>query len=415
MPTNTNSIRTVELFAGVGGFRVGLERSSAQFETVWANQWEPSRKTQHAFDCYVHHFGKKDSHVNEDIALVKQTIPEHDLLVGGFPCQDYSVARTGAQGMAGKKGALWWQINDVLSTKTPSWVLLENVDRLLKSPSSQRGRDFAVILRCLHDLGYAAEWRVINAADYGHAQRRRRVFILAYHRTTSNYQRIQQAVMPSANEFAAVATVLDNSLLNETFAILADTGDKNKNCDVYSIQEQDYKDLAVLSDNFQQKLHNFGMMINGNILTKEVKPQTTLPTLLQDVLETDGIDEQFYLTDRLDKWQYLKGAKKVERIKPNGEKYFYAEGSMSFPDDLLKPARTMLTSETSINRSSHVVTDPATGKLRTLTPIEAERLNGFEDNWTNTGMPTKFRFFAMGNALVVPVVTSIGKTIQKYF
>ncbi len=434
MPKNTTPIRTVELFAGVGGFRVGLERSSERFETIWANQWEPSRKTQHAFDCYVHHFGDKPEHVNEDIALVKQSIPNHDLLVGGFPCQDYSVARTGAQGMQGKKGALWWQINDVLIDRTPPWVLLENVDRLLKSPSPQRGRDFAIILRCLSDLGYAAEWRVINAADYGQAQRRRRVFILAYHQSTATYQRLQDTVMPIVapedNDFAGAETILRASLLNQTFELAVDAEtDANSDAAVnhkknkkthdnkearYSIEVKDYQDLAEVSDHFQQIFYNFGMMINGQIFTKEVKPKVISPTILKSVMQTAAVDEQFYLTDRLDKWTYLKGAKRVERIKPNGEVYFYSEGGMSFPDDVLKPARTMLTSETSINRSSHVVSDLQTGRLRTLTPIEAERLNGFADDWTNTGMPTKFRFFAMGNALVVPIVTAIADTIKQH-
>lgn len=181
-----------ELFAGVGGFRIGLEKADSNWETVWANQWEPGKKSQHAFDCYVTHFGKKDNYINEDIASVdKSTIPDHNLLVGGFPCQDYSVARTGAKGIEGKKGVLWWQIRDILEEKQPKFVLLENVDRLLKSPSNQRGRDFGVILACFNDLGYTVEWRVINAAEYGFAQRRRRTFIFACKNDTNYYKSIK--------------------------------------------------------------------------------------------------------------------------------------------------------------------------------------------------------------------------------
>lgn len=181
-----------ELFAGVGGFRIGLEESDPNWNTVWANQWEPGRKSQYAYDCYVSHFGKNKNYINEDIASIdKEDIPDHNLLVGGFPCQDYSVARTGAKGMEGKKGVLWWQIRDVLETKSPKFVLLENVDRLLKSPASQRGRDFGVILACFNDLGYAVEWRVINAADYGFGQRRRRTFIFACKNDTKYYESIK--------------------------------------------------------------------------------------------------------------------------------------------------------------------------------------------------------------------------------
>lgn len=84
---------------------------------------------------------------------------------------------------------------------------------------------------------------------------------------------------------------------------------------------------------------------------------------------------------------------------------------MCFPDNLNLPSRTILTSESSINRSTHVIKDYVTEKLRLLTPVECERLNGFPDNWTNTGMPEKFRYFVMGNALVVPIITKIGERI----
>ncbi len=181
----TQPPRVVELFAGVGGFRLGLEPSG--FETVWANQWEPSTRTQHAYDCYVRHFGAQPGHVCDDIEHAldeveagRAELPDHELLVGGFPCQDYSVATTlnQARGLRGKKGVLWWQIHRLLEMKRPPFVFLENVDRLLKSPANQRGRDFAIMLATLNDLGYEVEWRVVNAADYGFPQRRRRVYIV---------------------------------------------------------------------------------------------------------------------------------------------------------------------------------------------------------------------------------------------
>lgn len=181
-------MKVIELFAGVGGFRVGLERADRKFfQFVWANQWEPATKTQPAFDCYTSRFGDSESHTNKDIASVDtKDIPEHDLLVGGFPCQDYSVARTlsGEQGIQGKKGVLFWEITRIAREKQTSYLLLENVDRLLKSPAKQRGRDFSVMLGQLSELDYIVEWRVINAAEYGFAQRRRRVFIFAYKKDT---------------------------------------------------------------------------------------------------------------------------------------------------------------------------------------------------------------------------------------
>lgn len=103
------------------------------------------------------------------------------MVVGGFPCQDRSVAKPLSQagGIEGKKGVLWWDIYRFLYLKEPGYVLLENVDRLLKSLASQRGRDSAIMLSCSADLGYSVEWRVVNSAEYGAPQRRKRVYIYA--------------------------------------------------------------------------------------------------------------------------------------------------------------------------------------------------------------------------------------------
>ena len=182
-----------ELFAGVGGFRIGL--ASAGFKTVFSNQWEPSTKVQHASDVYVAKFGC-EGHSNEDISKVEKLPVKVDLLVGGFPCQDYSVAKTlnTSKGLRGKKGVLWWEILRLVSQHKPQFIFLENVDRLLKSPSTQRGRDFAVMLSTLGDEGYEIEWRVVNSAEYGFPQRRIRVFIVA-RRKKSGKKNPQQIIL----------------------------------------------------------------------------------------------------------------------------------------------------------------------------------------------------------------------------
>jgi len=176
-PTNPVG-KVAELFAGVGGFRIGLAR--AGWKTVYSNQWEPATKVQHASNVYVANFGE-EGHSNQDISEVERVPSKFDLLVGGFPCQDYSVAKTlsSAKGLRGKKGVLWWEILRLVDEHQPKFIFLENVDRLLKSPATQRGRDFAVMLRTLGDAGYVIEWRVVNAAEYGFPQRRIRVFIVA--------------------------------------------------------------------------------------------------------------------------------------------------------------------------------------------------------------------------------------------
>lgn len=388
-----------ELFAGVGGFRLGLEHASNKWNTVWANQWEPGKKSQHAYNCYCSHFGHNSTHVNEDIASIdKSTIPNHNLLVGGFPCQDYSVARTGAKGIHGVKGVLWWEIREILQVKQPKFVVLENVDRLLKSPTSQRGRDFGVMLACFDELGYSVEWRIINAAEYGFAQRRRRIFIFAYRNDTSfastQHKTDAESIM---NEIGFFAT---------TFPI--------KSADKLSSITLDYTELADVSDNFKYDFGNTGYMCNGKIYTCTTIPKFEEPTPILELMD-HNVDEKYYLGENLEKWTYLKGAKKILRTSKSGHTYTFSEGPIAFPDPIDKPARTMLTSESSINRSTHVIEDPRTKQFRLLTPLEAERIQGFEDNWTATGMPEKFRYFCMGNALVVGVVERMGLTLNKIF
>ena len=388
-----------ELFAGVGGFRLGLERASQEWNTVWANQWEPGKKSQHAFDCYCSHFGKNENHVNKDIADVdKNNISKHNLLVGGFPCQDYSVARTGAKGINGVKGVLWWQIRDILQIQEPKFVLLENVDRLLKSPSKQRGRDFGVMLACFNDLGYTVEWRVVNAAEYGFAQRRRRIFIFAYKNTTKYSKKMNKENYNSIiNKTGFFAT---------TFPIEA--------CNIVNIKEFVYEDIYDVSENFQHEFCNSGIMRNGEIATVQITPVYEKPITIREIVESN-VDDKYYLGKELSKWEYLKGSKKIQRTSSTGHSYTFSEGPIAFPDPIDKPARTMLTSESSINRSTHVIEDPQTKQLRLITPLEAERIQGFKDNWTNTGMPEKFRYFCMGNALVVGVVERMGRTLNSIF
>jgi len=387
-----------ELFAGVGGFRLGLERACSEFNTVWFSQWEPGKTKQWAHDCYVKHWGDIDEYTGIDISEVnKANIPNHTLLVGGFPCQDYSVARSlsGAQGIEGKKGVLWWQIRDTLVVKEPPFVLLENVDRLLKSPSSQRGRDFGVILACLAALDYSVEWRVVNAAEYGAAQRRRRTFIFAYKNTT-NYAKRMVGFTPEQN-IAAVNFFARNFPIQQNIQIHATM--------------IAYEDISAVSDQFRFEFDNAGYMTQGRIYTAKVKPIEERAITLSKIVE-HNVDKKYYLGTALEKWQYMKGAKKIERTAKNGHKYTFSEGPIAFPDPLDRPARTMLTSESSSNRSTHVISDADTKELRLLTPIEAERIQGFPDDWTNTGMPEKFRYFCMGNALVVPMITRMGRTLS---
>ena len=401
------TIKTVELFAGVGGFRLGLENASNKYEFIWANQWEPSMREQYAFDCYETHFGKNASHVCCDIAKVKRDVPDHDLLVGGFPCQDYSIMKKNSAGIEGAKGVLWWQIDDILKEKRPKYVLLENVDRIIRSPAKQTGRDFSIILRCFYEKGYAVEWRVINAADYGYAQRRRRTFIVAYHNQTDRFKMLAESVCSQWLK-AMHKYVMEESILSKSFPVI---GHSRTYTDSW-IDEMEYADIPDVSAKQKVYLYNAGVMINGRIYSVDVQPRQEKAIPLSAILEDRIVEERYYLREEdMPRWVYAKGAKNEPRKHTDGSSDYFTEGAVQFPDDLDRASRTMLTSESQIGRSSHVVKDPLTGRLRTLTPVECERLNGFPDGWTDTGMPERMRYFCMGNALVVTLVTRIGKVL----
>lgn len=450
-----------ELFAGVGGFRCGLNhiktlediKKEEKWETVWFSQWEPAeKKTQYAHDCYVYHFGTNlDKNgvdtTNWNIEEVdKTTLPDFNLLVGGFPCQDYSVASSLAtsKGLEGKKGILWWSIRETIEAKQPPFILLENVDRLIKSPAKQRGRDFGIILACLRDEGYTVEWRVINAAEYGYQQRRRRIFIFAYKNDTQYAKRMEAAIGYKADN------MLEDNRVGMSNALL-DTGFFAETFPVYSVDSKQLQitelpeGIGELSSSFKFDFENTGIMKDGVVYTFKTMPRYDGEQItLGDIMETDYVDEQYFIPleklyytkpsvthsdethGKLPKedrqtWQYLKGAKKLPRKAATGHEYIFSEGAIPMIDKYDKPARTMLTSEGSFSRTTHIVRDKKTGEIRLLTAAETERIQGFPTDHTKyclvngevVEMPINKRRFMMGNALVVNLIEDMEKTLSK--
>ena len=404
------NIRVVELFAGVGGFRIGLEGASDVYQTIWNSQWEPSTKHQDASLAYRARFGSV-GHSNKDICTVPTNeIPDHDLLVGGFPCQDYSVAATLSRsgGIEGKKGVLWWQIYRILEEKgenRPNYIFLENVDRLINSPATQRGRDFAIILASLSDLGYIVEWRVINAADYGMPQRRRRTYIVCYRKDSVVANQIEDAnnwlfydgVMAKSFPFVQKKSTLSQFEIEGTIKEVSDNFNKGKKDSPFGTA---------------------GIMINRNILSVDSSAvyEGPIQTLGDILVDEEFVPEEFYISDEeLPKWQYEKGAKKINRVSKEGYEYVFSEGGMAFPDYLDRPSRTMITGEggAAPSRFKHVVKTPS-GRYRRLIPIELERLNMFPDNHTyHPEVSDGRRAFLMGNALVCGVVEVVGKSLYR--
>lgn len=406
-----NNIRVVELFAGVGGFRIGLEGASDAYETIWNNQWEPSTQHQDASLVYQARFGKK-GHCNQDINKIPtEEIPDHDLLVGGFPCQDYSVAATLSRsgGIEGKKGVLWWQIYRILNEKgdkRPKYIFFENVDRLLNSPATQRGRDFAIILASLADLGYVVEWRVINAADYGMPQRRRRTYIVGYRKDSVVAQKLEQledwvefdGVMAKAFEFRPKEKTVSEFDIEGTIQEVSAGFNKGKK---------------------ESPFGNAGVMKDRHVYSVDAESIYDGPrqTLGGNLIDENLVPEEFFISDEdLPKWQYEKGAKKIERVSKEGYKYTFSEGGMTFPDYLDQPSRTIITGEggPSPSRFKHVV-QTKSGRYRRLLPIELERMNMFPDNHTlHPQVSDGRRAFLMGNALVCGIVEQIGKSLYQF-
>ena len=406
-----HEIKVVELFAGVGGFRIGLEGASDAYETIWNNQWEPSTQHQDASLVYRARFGSK-GHCNKDINTVATAdIPDHDLLVGGFPCQDYSVAASLSKsgGIEGKKGVLWWQIYRILNEKgdkRPQYIFFENVDRLLNSPATQRGRDFAIILASLADLGYVVEWRIINAAEYGMPQRRRRTYIVGYQKDSVVAKKIERmedwvefdGVMAKAFEFRPKEKTVSEFDIVGTIQEVSAGFNKGKK---------------------ESPFGNAGMMMNRHVYSVDAEAVYDGPrqTLGGNLIDEKLVPEEFFISEEeLPKWEYEKGAKKIERVSKEGFKYTFSEGGMAFPDYLDQPSRTIITGEggTAPSRFKHVVKTES-GRYRRLLPIELERMNMFPDNHTlHPEVSDGRRAFLMGNALVCGIVQEIGRSLYQF-
>ena len=406
-----SKIKVVDLFAGVGGFHLGLSRASDQYEVIWANQFEPSRKNQFAYNIYKKNFPQTPIS-NEDIKkLNKDEIPEMDLLVAGFPCQDYSVATAGAKGIVGKKGVLWWELREVIKRKEPKYLLFENVDRLLASPGVRReqpGRDFGIILRTLSDLGYGVSWKMINAADYGHPQKRRRTFIFAYKKGTNFYDFVFKEIQKNDDEISKLLKKMapfSSTMLNKSISNL------NK------LDINLFKTVKEFSDKFSVKkgFKKTGFMLDGKVFMADYIPKCRKETTIGDLLISNNSDEGLYInSEKIEKFKKQKKGFRTIKTSRTGHKYKYGMGSMQFPDPLDKPARTIVTSESSVSRMSHVIKDPGNNRLRVLSPIETERINTFPDDWTKLeGVVNSNRYFTMGNALVVDLIKEIGEELLK--
>ena len=290
-----------------------------------------------------------------------------------------------------------------MQAKNPPFILLENVDRLLKSPASMRGRDFGIMLKVFDQNGYYVTWRVINAGEYNMPQKRRRVFIFAF-KKDGKY----------AQKFAGKDGVdlLSSTIFNEVFPV-----EEITSAEITDLTK--YKDILEVSNGFDGgKFLTAGFMKDGIAYHCDITPIVedifTLEKVVKNAKEYIIEDKNEYAVEdeKLDKWKYLKGPKRIERVAKTGHSYIYSEGGMAFPEKMDEPARTMLTSEGTLNRSSHIIYDNELAKYRILTPVECEMIQMFPPNWTDT-MPRRNRYFMMGNALVTGIIRRLEPVLKE--
>ena len=441
-----SKLKVFSMFDGVGGFIVGLHEANNKlnknfFQVTDTNQFEPSRKAQDAFEVGVYNY-PKINHSNEDIMQVSSEYFDEmkangvNMIVGGFPCQDYSVARSKKHemGIEGKKGVLFWEIIRAVNHIKPEYLILENVDRLLKSPSKQRGRDFAIMLGAFNQLGYTVEWRVINGADYGAPQRRRRVFFFIYKNDSAFAKKHGiKDLLPESFE----SYIYKKGLFATQFPVEISANKNRFYTEKLSELDAHSEEYIVdISNNFTGKVWNTGLMKDGIYYTIDTTPVFEKAMTLGEVVEKA---KEYYVQehgekayqeyiqkyviqdeDKIKKFQYLRGPKKIERTTEEGFTYIFSEGGMSETDDLSLPGRTMLTSEGSVNRSTHFLKE--SNQFRLLTPNEAELLQCFPCDWTKykklsdgtvSEVNDRMRYFFMGNALVTSIVERIGIGMAK--
>ena len=417
------SLNVASMFSGIGSMRLAFENDCLGFDAdagwlweprvspwsfCWSNQWEPpvreDRNVQHAYDIYTRRFGLAGA-VNADIVqyldypdFYDVSFPDSiDLLVAGFPCQDYSIVNVGRGGIEGKKGVLWWQIYRVLSERSPRMFLFENVDNLIFSPNaSHRGRDFAIMLSSLRSLGYSLEWRVVNSADCGVPQARNRIFIFGSLDDLWSGDRkfVLDSAFPGINIF-------------DGFLDLPE-------------------DLVEITESFKHRFSRMGRLVDGRVELWRFEPEQVDHMPLSDVLQGLSVVASRFphcvvKPEKIDfdspvkgTWNYAKSVSSLD-----------GSGPMAFPDPVDRPSRTLTTKcgEVSPMRETMLIFQPLDGLdeslfsrgkyqpldvdgvpmlFRTLSPVELERVMTFPDDWTLNGrlseIPRSYRAFVLGNS-----------------
>jgi DNA (cytosine-5)-methyltransferase 1 len=351
-------MKAISLFAGVGGFDLALERNGI---SVVASV-EIDKKAQKVLEK---HF--PNSKLFDDVCTIEGKDlyelgfePADGILVGGFPCQDLSVAGKRA-GLAGGRSGLFWEIHRLLAETKTKYFILENVPGLL---SSNEGRDFGIVIGSLAQLGYGVAWRVLDAQHFGVPQRRRRVFIVGCLGDDGRTPAQILAIAEGRGRYLEKSKQQEKSITTSTASSLGDIGVEELINDPILFQATRNENIRIFEK------HSPTLAVAGWLRSLHVFS--------------------------------MHGAM-IGRSETAGPK-----GSGFFGDN--EPSYTL----TASSQARHGVVTIAenASMVRRLTPVECERLQGFPDNWTD-GQTDGHRYKQMGNAVAVPVIEFLIKNLNE--
>lgn len=359
-------MKFIELFAGIGGFRLGLERQG--HECVFANEW-----LEKPASIYERNFNHKPN--GQDIRTIDPfSLPDAELICGGFPCATFSVAgrRTGFSD-EDARGSLFFEICRILRAKRTPYVFLENVKGLL---SSDNGRTFGVILFTLDSLGYDVQWEVLNSSNFGVPQNRERVFIIANLR---GIPRPKVFPIGSADATDAGQDAGKSKTREGLFSDISPTLDANY-----------YKGGASRPYVYEND-PKVSQWRRGYF--RDYKSDGT-PTLTAN-MGTGGHNVPFLQTGNV---CAIKGDI-IDRIEPKGQ-FGFSEKNMF----TLRVAQ------------NHGINDGT--NIRKLTPLECERLQGLPDNFTKyyadgSLVSDSERYERCGRTVSIPVIEAIAERLGK--
>jgi len=375
------SVRFIELFAGIGGFRLGLEKAG-KFECVYANEFD-----KYAAQIYEKNFGEKPD--TRDIREVSsEEIPDHELLTAGFPCQSFSVAGKRG-GFADTRGTLFFEIARILRDKRPNYFLLENVKGLL---SHESGKTFQTIIGVLTDIGYDLQWEVLNSKGFGVPQNRERVFIIGHLRTLP-----RPKVFPIGRTNQKALEYITGGGINKWLK-----GGKNQSRN-NSQGQRVYATSGVATTQSAQGggwgaktgLYTIGMsrkhsrMRDGDFCTLDANYYKGLANQERPAVAVAW--SKSHRTGKSESDRKRKNYGEIEERLKIGE------------------FNTINTGEGGKSQSTQNFVSCAVG-IRRLTPTECARLQGFPDDW-HGGVSDARAYKAYGNAVTVNVVEEIGKVL----